>query len=62
VLLLWGRQDRVVPVELGHRLCATLPHAELRVIDACGHVPHEEHPGTALDAIERFLALHARTS
>ena len=60
VLLLWGRQDRVVPVELGHRLSAALPHADLRVIDACGHVPHEERPDTVLDAIERFLVLHAR--
>jgi pimeloyl-ACP methyl ester carboxylesterase len=61
VLLLWGRQDRVVPVTLGHRLRAALPQAELQVIDACGHVPHEEHPSTALDAIERFLTVHART-
>ena len=61
VLLLWGRHDRVVPVRLGHRLAAALPRAELQVLEACGHVPHEEHPRTALDAIERFLVVHADT-
>jgi pimeloyl-ACP methyl ester carboxylesterase len=62
VLLLWGRQDRVVPVALGHRLCAALPHAELRVLEGCGHVPHEEEPAATLDAIERFLAVPDHTS
>ena len=59
VLLLWGRQDRVVPVSLGQRLQRALPRAELHVVDPCGHVPHEERPDTALEVIERFLALHA---
>ena len=60
VLIVWGRQDRVVPVRLADRLAAAVPRAEVAILDDCGHIPHEERPEMALPLIERFLALHAR--
>ncbi len=54
-LLLWGREDRVVPLWVGERLAATLPHAHLAVLDECGHLPPEERPEESLEVLERFL-------
>lgn len=54
-LLLWGRQDRVVPPHLGARLAANLPDAELVVLNRCGHLPAEELPEESLDALKTFL-------
>jgi pimeloyl-ACP methyl ester carboxylesterase len=54
-LVLWGRQDRVIPVALGERLARDLPHARLVVLDGCGHLPHEERPGESVEALEAFL-------
>jgi pimeloyl-ACP methyl ester carboxylesterase len=42
VLLLAGRQDRVVPLAIVRRLAEAIPNTRLRVLDRCGHVPQEE--------------------
>lgn len=54
-LLIWGRDDRIVPVENGKRLTRDLPNSELHVIDACGHMPQEECPESAIQIIGLFL-------
>ncbi len=56
VLLLWGREDRVTPLDIGERLSKELPHAELVVFPQCGHFPMIEarHPSTR--ALAAFLA------
>ena len=52
-LIVWGAEDRLVPVGLGHRLVKELPHAHLELIDGVGHAPNEEAP-------ERLAALLVR--
>jgi pimeloyl-ACP methyl ester carboxylesterase len=59
VLLLWGRQDLVVPLKLGKRLNVHLRHSHLHVIESCGHIPHEEAPERAVPAIVEFVARNA---
>jgi pimeloyl-ACP methyl ester carboxylesterase len=54
-LLVWGRQDAAVPLELGRRMQRLLPGAELLVIDDAGHTPHEEHPEVFLERVVPFL-------
>lgn len=56
VLLLWGREDRVTPVEYGERLSLELPHAELRVYPQCGHFPMIEARNPSNDDLVAFLA------
>lgn len=51
-LLIWGRQDPIVPVDLGRRLARALPAARLVELEA-GHVPHLERP----DAVNRELGI-----
>ncbi|MEH7097878.1 alpha/beta fold hydrolase [Neobacillus vireti] len=43
-LLLWGEEDRVVPVEVGKRLVRDLPDARLITYEETGHLITEERP------------------
>jgi pimeloyl-ACP methyl ester carboxylesterase len=62
VLLLWGAQDRVVPVADGHAAHRVLPNSRLEVLPAAGHAPHVEVPDEVVDLIEDFLATTERRS
>jgi len=42
VLILHGRQDRMVPLERGQQLLRLLPNARLEVLDPAGHQFHSE--------------------
>jgi pimeloyl-ACP methyl ester carboxylesterase len=55
-LVITGDDDRIVPTEQSVRLAGELPQAELMVVPACGHVPHEECPQAFLEAVDGFLA------
>lgn len=55
-LILWGRQDRVVPIEVGLHLAATLPHADMHIFGRCGHVPQSERPEDFNRLVLDFLA------
>ena len=41
-LLIWGREDQVVPLKIGERLATDLPHSKLVVLDKTGHLLPEE--------------------
>ena len=43
-LVVWGRKDRVVPLECGERYAKTLRNAKLEVIDDAGHYVEIEKP------------------
>ncbi len=42
VKLIWGREDRIVPLKLMDELKRLMPHAQTHVLDNCGHLPHVE--------------------
>ncbi len=55
-LIVWGRQDKLVPLVYAERWRELIPHAQLAIVDAAGHmVPYEQPEKTATE-IERFLA------
>jgi pimeloyl-ACP methyl ester carboxylesterase len=54
-LLIWCRQDKIVPLSYGVRLSAELPNARLEVIDNCGHIPQEEQPEATARILDSFL-------
>lgn len=56
VLVITGDDDRIVPTVDSIRLAGELPDAELAVIPACGHVPHEECPAPFLAAATPFIS------
>eukprot|EP00850_Spirogloea_muscicola_P014336 SM000102S09194 [mRNA] locus=s102:156775:158176:- [translate_table: standard] len=56
VLVLTGASDRLVPVWNSRRLAEALPRGCFKVIEKCGHVPHEERPDEFVAAVEEFVA------
>lgn len=43
-LILWGKEDRVLPFEYGLKIRALVPNARFEVFEKCGHVPQFEEP------------------
>nr|WP_169712924.1 alpha/beta hydrolase [Erythrobacter colymbi] len=58
-LILWGEEDRIIPVEAGQWLAKTLPVNKLHIYPKIGHLPHEEAPAATLTDLEPWLAQHA---
>jgi pimeloyl-ACP methyl ester carboxylesterase len=57
-LVLWCKDDKVVPSHFAHRLKSDLTASELIVFSDCGHMPQEEKPQDTARAIEAFLSRH----
>ena len=55
VLLLWGSDDRLVPLHAAQEIRRDLPQARLVVIEGAGHMLFEERPDACNQAIEDFL-------
>jgi pimeloyl-ACP methyl ester carboxylesterase len=54
VLLIWGRQDPTIPVEVGDRIAGLLPCRRYVVLPAL-HRPHQTLPDTVTAEMIRFL-------
>ena len=55
-LVVWGREDKIVPLECGERYGEAIPGARLAALDQCGHFPQLEKPGEFTRAVVEFLA------
>jgi pimeloyl-ACP methyl ester carboxylesterase len=55
-LLIWGRQDTIVPVAAGEAYQAAIPGAQLVVLDACGHHPEVEQTDAFVRHVRDFLS------
>ena len=55
-LVIWGRDDRFVPMDVGLRLVWGMPNADLLVFGRCGHWAQWEHAERFNDTVARFLA------
>ena len=53
VKIVWGREDKILPVGLGHELKRLLPKAEMHVMDNVGHLPHAERVDEFVDIVCR---------
>jgi pimeloyl-ACP methyl ester carboxylesterase len=54
-LVLWGKEDRLLPAEEGLRLSSAIPQARLVVLPETGHLPQEEAPEEFSRAVSGFL-------
>ena len=54
-LILWGEQDRLIPVSVGQRFHQEITHSQFISFSELGHVPHEENPQITAAAVEQFL-------
>ena len=55
-LLVWGREDTVVPLSAGQLYNDSIPGSRLEVIDRCGHRPEVEKTDQFLGVVRQFLA------
>ncbi|MGZ8628779.1 MAG: alpha/beta fold hydrolase [Actinomycetota bacterium] len=60
VLVIHGREDRLVPVRFAQRALAGHPTWEMRLLPKVGHVPQMEAPERWLAAVQEWLAGSAR--
>jgi pimeloyl-ACP methyl ester carboxylesterase len=54
-LVVWGREDRWIPVGQALLFAQAIPGARLAILDGCGHMPQEECPERTLAEVRRFL-------
>ena len=55
-LIVWGRQDAIVPLECGELFHQALSNSRLQVIDQCGHSPQIEKPQEFNQGVSEFLS------
>ncbi|GAB2688464.1 alpha/beta fold hydrolase [Aliiglaciecola aliphaticivorans] len=54
-LIMWGQEDRLIPVDLGRRFQEEIENSELVIFATLGHVPHEEDPESTVKSVIDFL-------
>ena len=54
-LVVWGRQDELLGVDVAEKFRDGIPGAKLVVIDQCGHLPELEKPAEFNKALLDFL-------
>ena len=58
VLLVYGEEDRLTPPDIGRRMAAAIPNAELHIIPGAGHLPNIEKPREFNEKVRAFLDAH----
>jgi pimeloyl-ACP methyl ester carboxylesterase len=54
-LLVWGKEDRLVPPVYADEFVRRLPAARLQTVEGAGHAPHLEQPAVVARAVRDFL-------
>lgn len=55
-LILWGRNDRYIPVDHAHAAHAAIPGSRLEIFEGSGHFPHIEEAERFVEVLGDFLA------
>ena len=55
-LLVWGSDDRLVPLRQAHDLAQAIPDARMVTFEDTGHIPQLERPARFNSLLEEFLA------
>ena len=53
-LLIWGANDKVIPIHNGRTLHRLIPNSQLVVFKNCGHLPHDEYTDDFLEIVVNF--------
>lgn len=56
MLIVWGREDRLLSPAGAHLLADLVRHASVVLLEECGHCPQVERPADVAAAIDAFLA------
>ncbi|MGH7334076.1 MAG: alpha/beta fold hydrolase, partial [Candidatus Rokuibacteriota bacterium] len=55
-LLIWGKEDRLVPPVYAEEFARRLTGARVETMDQAGHAPHLEQPETVARLVRDFLS------
>lgn len=53
--IIWGRYDKVIPIDLGRRLRDAVRTPYFHIVENCGHCPQEESPAEIAQLIRKFI-------
>jgi pimeloyl-ACP methyl ester carboxylesterase len=56
-LILWGRQDRMIPAAYAEDFKIGIPQAEVTLIDKASHLVHLEQTPQCVEAIAKFMSV-----
>ena len=56
-LIVWGRQDRIVPVGVAEQFARALPKSRVHIVDGAGHFLEMEQPEALAKLIVPFAGL-----
>ncbi|HEY5048182.1 MAG TPA: alpha/beta hydrolase [Rhizomicrobium sp.] len=59
-LILWGEEDRLIPLAAARAFAKAIAGAKLIVYPATGHIPQEEVPDQSAADVKAFLLATAR--
>jgi pimeloyl-ACP methyl ester carboxylesterase len=54
-LVVWGRDDRIVPLECGERYAKALGQARLEIVEGAGHLVEMDKPEALASLVTRFV-------
>ena len=54
-LIVWGDQDRIIPVAHAYKAHETIPNSRLEILQGVGHFPHVEDPVRFVEILVDFL-------
>jgi hypothetical protein len=55
MLIVWGSDDRVIPVSHARTAAAVAPGAMVEVLGNSGHFPHKDHPERFVKILNDFV-------
>src|SRR5918995_1839508 len=56
VMIVWGEEDRWIPLEKGQLLHEAIPGSQLRTIPRCAHLAQEDAPDAVAELLTGFFA------
>lgn len=56
-LVIWGSEDRVVPLDIGIQMAMRMQQSDLHVMGRCGHIPHVEQAHKFNRLLTQFLSV-----
>lgn len=62
LLVIWGDEDRIIPVEHGYAINEARPGCRPEILAGVGHFPHVEKPTEVVDLLEDFISTTGQSS
>ena len=54
-LIIWGKEDALIPVTCAHKFHEDLPNSQLEIIEQTGHIAMEESPQEVIPLVADFI-------